>query len=148
MSSNSTLFDRVGGYPTVKKVHKIFYDKIYADSWIGQFFKEVKQEVIEDQQTDFMVHAMGGPDKYNGAFPVSAHRHMNITIELFEYRHEMLKQSLKEAGLSTDLIESWLKIDGAFKKGIVKKNISDCTRRFATDEIVDHPQPSSIKKVA
>lgn len=146
MSSQPSLFDRVGGYDMVKKVHKIFYDKIYADEWIGQFFKEINQDVIENQQTDFMVQAMGGPDKYCGAFPIPAHKHMNISLELFQYRHEMLKASLNEAGLAQTEIDAWLKIDAAFGKGIIKKSVDDCERRFPTDEIQNFPRPHKNKK--
>lgn len=148
MSSQPTLFERVGGYEMIQKVHKIFYDKIYADEWIGQFFKEIKQDVIENQQTDFMVQAMGGPDKYCGAFPIPAHKHMYITPELFQYRHEILKASLIESGLAQPEIDSWLKIDAAFGKGIVKKSIADCELRFPTDEIQNFPRPDKYKKTA
>ena len=143
--SKSSLFERLGGYDTLRKVHKIFYDKVYADAWIGQYFKDVKQETIENQQTDFMAQAMGGPDMYSGAFPVPAHKHMNITEELFEYRHELLKASLKEAGVNEENASAWLRIDGAFRKGIVKKSVSECEVRFKTDEILDFPRPT--KKV-
>lgn len=144
--STSTLFDLIGGYKTLNKVHKIFYDKIYKDPWIGQFFKDISQDIIEAQQTDFMAQAMGGPDKYCGAFPIPAHKHMFISEELFEYRHSLLKSSLHEAGLSPEGIQGWLKIDYAFKKGIVKKQLSDCEPRFKTDQIINFPKPDSIYK--
>lgn len=136
-----SLYDELGGRPTLEKVHKIFYDKIYADAWMGKFFAHINQTHIENQQTDFMASAMGGPQNYSGAFPVPAHKHMNISEELFSYRHDLLKQSLKEAGVSDELAAKWLKIDGAFKAGIVKKSIDDCQKRFFTDEILDHPNP-------
>jgi hemoglobin len=33
------LFDLIGGRYTLDKVHKVFYDKIYAHPWIGKFLK-------------------------------------------------------------------------------------------------------------
>ncbi len=141
MADVKTLFDEMGGYDTIRKVHKIFYDKIYADAWMGQFFREIDQTHIENQQTDFMVAAMGGPEKYYGAFPIPAHQHINITNELFNYRHDLLKASLSEAGLSEALSEKWLKIDGAFRTGLVKKSILDCKGRYKTDPIVDFQVP-------
>jgi truncated hemoglobin YjbI len=56
-----TLFDAVGSLPTLKKVHKIFYDKVYIHSWIGQFFIGHNQDVTENRQTSFMADKMGGP---------------------------------------------------------------------------------------
>ncbi len=145
---NTSLFEKLGGLSTLQKVHKIFYDKIYADAWIGQYFQGIKQETIENQQTDFMAQAMGGPEKYCGAFPIPAHQHMNITEELFDLRHQMLKDSLKEAGVSEELTQAWLKIDGAFRKGILKNSVSDCKPRFASDEILDYPPPFKLKKAS
>ncbi len=136
-----SLFEDLGGIATLQKVHKIFYDKIYADPWLGKFFAHIKQDTIEAQQTDFMAQAMGGPDKYCGAFPIPAHKHMYITEELFEYRHEMLKQSLREAGVPQNLADRWLKIDGAFRSGLVKNSLADCQKRYFTDEVLDFPNP-------
>lgn len=139
-----TLFDQLGGKETLAKVHKIFYDKIYADPWLGQFFKNIKQEIIENQQTDFMMEAMGGPKLYNGAFPVAAHQHMFISEELFEYRHHLLKQAMQEANLAPKLAQKWLKIDSAFKNSLVKKSLENCKKRFATDELVHFPKPDGL----
>ena len=136
-----TLYDLLGQRPTLERVHKIFYDKIYADSWLGLFFKEIKQQLIEDQQTDFMTQAMGGPEKYLGKFPIPAHKHMFITEELFAHRHQLLQEALIEAGVPKNLQERWLKIDGAFKTALLKKSLSDCEKRYHTDEILSFPDP-------
>lgn len=144
MSDNSekkTLFLEIGGKSTLEKVHKIFYDKVYEDPWISKFFHGIDQTMIENQQTDFMSMAMGGPQVYAGKFPIPAHKHMNISDELFELRSKMLKDSIKEAGVPDLLAEKWLKIDSSFRKGIVKKSLDECEKRFNTDEILDFPNP-------
>ena len=136
-----SLYDSIGGRQTLDKVHKIFYDKIYAHSWIGKYFQEIKQEIIEIQQSDFMAQVMGGPSMYCGKLPVPAHRHMYIEEELFELRTKLLVESLNEAGVTADNQLQWLKIDQAFKKGIVKSLRSECSLRFNTDEILYFPNP-------
>ncbi len=143
---DENLFEMIGGRPTLDKVHKIFYDKIYAHPWIGRFFEGIQQDVIEVQQSDFMSQIMGGPSNYCGKLPVPAHRHMMITEELFDVRTQLLKDAMNEAGVSAENQMLWMKIDQAFKKGIVKKDISDCTLRFNTDEIIQFPNPQ--KKTA
>jgi hemoglobin len=150
MSENvgSSLFEQIGGKHTLQKVHKIFYDKIYANRWIGQFFKHVDQGIIEDQQTDFMMQAMGGPAQYSGAFPVAAHKHMFITEDLFNLRQELMEDSLREANIPKSLIEKWMRIDEAFRKSIVKNSIAECERRFKSDEIVDYPAPYLLRRRA
>lgn len=117
-----TLYQALGGKPTLETVHRVFYDKFYKHPWIGQYFTGTPQNIIEVQQTDFMTSAMGGPEVYQGKFPNPAHRHMNITEELFELRQALLKKSLEEAHIPNELAIKWLKIDGAFRKGLVKES--------------------------
>jgi truncated hemoglobin YjbI len=135
------FLDELGGRSVLEKVHKIFYDKLYIHPWMGKFFVDIKQDVIEKQQTDFMVQNFGGPSDYVGKLVVPAHKHMYITDELFNLRQKVLEESLVEAGVSADLRVKWLKIDAAFRAGIVKNKIEDCQKRFFTDEIlvVDNP---------
>jgi len=118
-----TLFDAVGGLPTLQRAHKIFYDKVYAHYWLKHFFEGHSQEAIENRQTTFMAEKMGGPVEYWGKDIQYAHEHMYITRELFEVRHTLLEESLREAGVPEALRERWLRIDNAFMKQIVKDSI-------------------------
>ena len=118
-----SLFEELGGLATLQKVHKIFYDKLYADPWLKHFFAGHDQQAIEDRQTAFMAEKMGGKVTYWGKQPKMAHRQMYITEELFDLRHEILRESLQEAGVNHELAQRWLKIDYAFKRQIVKDSI-------------------------
>jgi len=122
-AKKKTLFDEVGGLPTLQKVHKIFYDKVYAYEWLKEFFVGHNQEAIENRQTLFMAEKMGGPVVYMGKAPKMAHRAMYINQELFDIRQRILEESLIEAGVNKTLRDRWLKIDNAFKAQIVKDSI-------------------------
>ena len=139
-----SLYDAVGGLPTLEKVHKIFYDKIYIHPWLKQFFAGHNQEAIEDRQTSFMGEKMGGP-KYLGKPLKQVHENMYITQELFELRHEILKESLTEAGLSDDAATRWLKIDDAFMKQITKPSVETFYRdyHFTFKQRIIIPKPSN-----
>jgi truncated hemoglobin YjbI len=139
-------FDAMGGRGMLIKVSKIFYDKIYADPWIGQYFKEVPQDRIESQQVDFMTGALGGGNVYLGRLPVPAHKHMYISNELFDLRQKYLEEAFIEAKASPELIEKWNRIDEAFRGRLVKKNLGECEKRFNTDEILYFKNPD--KKAA
>ena len=141
MEEDSSLFEQIGGRRTIERVHKLFYDKLYAHSWLKHFFKDTPQEHIEKQSTDFMTSNMGGGKIYSGRLPIYAHKHFYITQEMFEIRHNLLRDSLKEVGLAQDLMERWLRIDRAFEKSIVKNDFSQCQKRFITDEIIAIPRP-------
>jgi len=123
MTTPNTLFNAIGGLETIKNVHKIFYDKIYAHDWLKLFFAGHNQQSIENRQTAFMAEKMGAAIAYYGKEPLMAHRHMYITKELYDIRHQLLKESLQEAGVPNELAVRWLKIDYAFIRQIVKPSV-------------------------
>lgn len=118
-----TMFDAVGGLPTLQRVHKIFYDKVYAHPWLKLFFEGHSQIAIENRQTTFMAMKMGGDVVYMGKDIKVAHETMYITQELFEIRRALLDESIQEAGVTGALRARWLKIDSAFMKSIVKDSL-------------------------
>ncbi len=120
---SQTLYEEVGGLPVLQKVHKIFYDKVYAHEWLGQFFAGHEQKAIEDRQTSFIAEKMGGPDPYPGKELKMVHEAMYINNELFEIRKALLAASLQEAGVDEALRIRWLKIDSAFKHHIIKASV-------------------------
>ena len=96
------LFDRIGGRPTLIRVHNILYTKIYTHPWLKLYFEHKPQQVLENQQTDFMTMLMGGPNQYAGKTPKFAHQHIVISEELFDVRHKLLADSLREANIPMD----------------------------------------------
>jgi len=114
MSRKTSLFDQVGELPTLDRVHKRFYDKMYAHPWLGKFFEGHDQQAIELRQTQFMGVKMGGDMRYPGMGLELAHRRMYITLEQLELRQSILRESLEEEHVPEPLIKRWLKIDAAF----------------------------------
>lgn len=139
-------FEEMGGREVLVKYSKVFYDKVYADEWIGQYFQGIDQEFIEAQQVDFLQGALGGTQVYSGSLPIPAHKHMFIPEELFDLRQTMVEESLKEVGASVEISERILKIDEAFRKGLVKEKPGDCEKRYTTDQILNFSKP--LKKIA
>ncbi len=137
MSVDKTLYERLGGKQTFVKVHKIFYDKAYAHPWLRQYFTDKPQEILENQQTDFMMQLMGGPKGYSGKTPKFAHQHMMISEELFELRSQMLSESVKEAGISDALREEWLTADNSLKRALVKSSEKECTQAYPNQPILN-----------
>lgn len=137
MSIDKTLFDRLGGKQTFIKVHKVFYDKAYAHPWLSQYFTDKPQDILEAQQTDFMMQLMGGPKIYAGKTPKNAHQHMMINEDLFTLRAEMLSESIKEVGLADDLRKEWIAADATLKRAIVKSSEKECKKSFATQTILN-----------
>lgn len=134
-------FEKMGGRDAVIRVTRSFYDKVYADPWLSQFFAGIPRDHIESQQVDFMQAALGGFNQYGGKTPPSAHKHINITEEVYLYREALLKQAFVECAANDILVDMWLKIDGTFKNRVVKQSIEDCEMRYSTEGIRDFPKP-------
>ena len=115
-----TLFDAVGGLPTLQRVHKRFYDKVYSHPWLGKFFKGHSQEAIEQRQTAFMGEKMHGNVTYMGKDLKTAHETMYITPEIVELRHALLDEALHECGIPDELRNRWLRIDSAVGQSVIK----------------------------
>lgn len=140
--TESPYFIQLGGRATIEKVHKIFYDKVYAHPWLKQFFAASPREHQESQQNDFMVSIMGGdPAAYSGRIPRDAHPHLFITDEIFDIRHRLLADAMAEAGVPDGLASLWLRRDEGFRKVLVKKSIDECHGRYKTEPIIAPPKP-------
>jgi len=136
------LFDAIGGLGVMEHVHTVFYDKVYAHPWLGQFFIGHDQKAIELRQTQFMAEKMGSKSPYPGRELPLAHRRMYITEELLEIRKALLREALQEEGLSEKLILRWLKIDGAFWGKIKNKSLEEFHKvdfKYEQPFIVDKP---------
>jgi hemoglobin len=143
VTDKAEQFELMGGREAVTKVTQSFYDKIYADPWLSQFFSGIPRHHIESQQVDFMQAALGGHNQYGGKTPPSAHKHINITEEVFSARQAFLMAAFKDSDASPDLIERWLKIEDTFKRKVVKASIEDCEMRYSTEGIRDFKNPNA-----
>ena len=141
---DKTLLKRLGGMPTLQRVHKTFYDKVYAHPWLRPYFTDKPQKLLEDQQTDFLAMLMGGGYVYQGKTPKVAHQHMVITEELFDLRHSMLKESLEEEGVEEGMRREWLAVDSSLKDALVKNSVTECKRSNPGQMFLDFPKPAHM----
>lgn len=141
LPGQKSLFEEVGEYPVIQKVHKVFYDKMYAHPWLSQFFADKPQAIIEKQQTDFMVSIFGGPKRYMGASPKIAHNRMYITQELLDERTKLLVESLNHCGVSQINQMAWLSKDKNFHPVIFKKTPEETSQRYPDDKLLIIPKP-------
>jgi hemoglobin len=128
-------------YALILKINQIFYDKVYEHPWLKDIFKVIKQEIIESQQTDFIVGAMGGPMRYCGRSPKDAHPHMVVTEEMWDLREALLIEAFEETDCPEEIRERWLKVDMSFKAHIIQPDPEKCQKRYASDEIIYVPNP-------
>ncbi len=140
-TDKSDLFEKMGGRPAVDKVTKAFYERMYNDPWLKQFFDGIPRSHIESQQNEFMQAALGGFNRYAGKTPPSAHKHIYITQEVYDAREAHLKAAFIECNTSEMMVEKWLKVDATFHGRVVKQSKSDCIMRYSKEGIRDFPKP-------
>ena len=140
---SDNLFAKVGGYPCLRRVHGLLYSKLFNHPWLKGYFQHTKREVVESQQTDFWASLMGGPSLYGGRSPRDAHVHMFIPADVFAIRHELLAESLVEAGVAPDLREKWLALDAKFERAIVNQSPDECHGRYNTESVIIVPRPAT-----
>jgi len=139
--SKLVAFEKMGGRSSLIHINKIFYDKVYKHPWLKQYFEHIPQQLIENQQVDFMQKVLGGENLYVGKAPPAAHMHVLINEEIFKVRKQLLEEAFVEAFAKQELIDKWLALDNSFKRVLFKDSSAQCRRRFKSDSILDFPNP-------
>jgi truncated hemoglobin YjbI len=127
--SPDAMYQEVGGYEVVERIHRRFYESIFAEPWLGIFFNTKSISSLVLKQTKFMVAAFGGPDDYRWDTPAIAHMHMFVTDEQADIREVLLRNAIRQEGLSQELEDRWLAVDQAFRPAIVKSTEAECVMR-------------------
>ncbi len=120
------LLQAIGGEDVVLRIHRRFYDAIFDEPWLGKFFRGKHETTLARKQTEFMVAALGGENRYRGDTPAFVHMHMLITQEQLEAREVILRNAICEEGLSEEIVERWIKVDRGFWSGLVKASEEEC----------------------
>jgi hemoglobin len=91
-----TIFDRYGGFATVRKVVSAFYDKVLDSPVIAHHFEDVDMRRLIDHQARFVSSVMGGPASYSDEHLRRIHQRHGITTEEFREMVELLEETLED----------------------------------------------------
>jgi len=95
----STIFERCGGFATVRKVVSAFYDRILDSRDLQKYFVEVDMRALIDHQTKFIAYVMGGPTSIPDDVLRRAHASLAISHADFEEMGRLLKETLEDFSL-------------------------------------------------
>lgn len=104
-STQPTIFERYGGFATVRRVVSTFYDSVLDSPVLAHHFEEVDVRRLIDHQARFVSSVMGGPASYTDEHLRRVHERLGITTAEFREMIELLEEALEEFELAEADIE-------------------------------------------
>lgn len=97
MSSEPTLYDRLGGYDSIAALADDLVQRLAADSQLGRFWQHRGEDGIRREKQlliDFLCSSAGGPMYYTGRDMTTSHKGMGITESDWEVFLGHLRDSI------------------------------------------------------
>jgi hemoglobin len=98
---NQTIFERNGGFASVRKIVSTFYDYMLDDEVMAPYFAGVDMRRQIDHQSKFISAVMGGPGSYTDDHLQRVHARLGITHDAFLVMAGLLKEALEEHDVAT-----------------------------------------------
>jgi truncated hemoglobin YjbI len=103
MTTQTSLFDRLGGSAAMTAASELFYRKVLADPVLSPYFDDVDMDRQVAKQAAFLTMAMGGPNQYTGRDLRAAHAGLpGLTDDHVDRVIGYLAQTLRELGAADD----------------------------------------------
>jgi hemoglobin len=101
----TSIFDRYGGFASIRKVVSSFYDEVLATPELSHHFAAVDMRSLISHQTQFMSFVMGGPGaSYTDDALQRVHAPLHITRAQLDLMRRLLRGTLEDHGFSdTDI---------------------------------------------
>lgn len=141
------FIEDLGGIEAITRVHKKFYDDIFEEPWLGQFFAGKDRGALVNRQTQFMVVCFGGYSEYGGETPALAHMHMYLTKEMILLREKFLREAILSEGIKEELCNKWIEVDHFFGEGLIKNSVDECVLKCIGQAPAVAIKPSNYKKI-
>jgi hemoglobin len=119
--SQGTLYHRLGGLSTIRKVVDDFVLRLRSDPRVSHFFENSNVPLIREQLTQLFCEVAGGPCTYLGADMKTAHAGMGLRHADFDAVAEDLGASLDAAKVPEREKKELLAILGKMRTDIVEK---------------------------
>ncbi len=108
MSSDDTLFARLGGAPAVHAIIEEFVNRMVGDLMIGFFFKGVNLTQLIEHEYQFTARFLGANIAYEGRTLRNAHAVHRIMGGQFARRRQILIDVLQAHQVPDDIASDWV----------------------------------------
>lgn len=95
-----TLYDDIGGQPTVIKITDNFIKEISFNKTIYQYFLKTNITRFREKFTEYLCVETGGPCQYTGDSMLRVHQGMTISEADFNTTVELFINAMKASGLT------------------------------------------------
>ena len=95
----TTIYEQIGGEPTIDKLIVAFYQRVLADPLLAPFFEHSSVEKLQTMQKAFFSIALGGPEPDTKIDLVRAHHGRGIESRHLSKFTEHLMATLDEIGV-------------------------------------------------
>ena len=100
-----TIFDKVGGFSTVRQVVSSFYDKVLDSPTLAPFFANTDMRRQIDHQTQFISSLMGGPGGLSNDILMRVHAPLGISKKEFVEIAGLLESTMFEFGIEPEDVD-------------------------------------------
>jgi hemoglobin len=114
-----SIYDSIGGAPAVAAAVDTFYEKVWNDPDLLEWFTGTDRDQLKAHQRAFFTVALGGPSEYTGQSMADAHAGRGITDAAFDRVVEHLADTLTELGVPAETIAAIAGQLGPLKPEIV-----------------------------
>jgi hemoglobin len=93
----ATIFERYGGFATIRKVVSAFYDRVLESPVISHHFESVDMRALIQHQTQFISFVTGGPGtNYSDDALLRLHGPLGVTPTEFDEMRVLLRETLED----------------------------------------------------
>jgi hemoglobin len=100
-----TMFERYGGFATVRRLVSSFYDTVLESATLARHFETVDVRRLIDHQAKFISSLMGGPASYTDEHLRRVHARLGITTADFREMVDLLEEVLEDYEIADSDIE-------------------------------------------
>jgi len=106
---NQTIFERYGGFATVRKVVSTFYEYVLEDEVVSPYFAGIDMRRQIDHQSKFVSMVMGGPASYSDDHLERVHRPLGIDHAAFVVIAGLLQEAMEDHGMAPADVQAVVK---------------------------------------
>ncbi len=119
MDTSESDYERLGREPGIARLMDRFVDRVAADWVIGFLFTGRDLDRIKHHEAALAVQHRGGPAAYAGRPLRAVHAPLRINRGHFRRRLALLRTVLAEEGVSSDIIDRWIRHEQRLEAAIV-----------------------------